>query len=1548
MALTQEQINEIKGKLNFLKRNDTYEVVVDGQTTEFNVTEEFTINEENIIRGYIDELVASDAAIEIFNQIEEDVSIVANTTGSGGNKVPESILFLDLDVFGENPTEKIGYLSKTGEFVEYDLSLAFMHELIHAVTGLPDTESSTSVFSSPETALGLTLEIANIIHGELIDPDTGQSYPEIVSYDSIIPIDAFNTDITEFTKGKIEGITNNKIDIGAFISDTRLANYGLSIVNTNNSKTIDGQATNDLFIYIQNPTAPESSVQIQTGAGNDYLYGSKGNDNLWGGKDNDYLNGGGGNDTLKGDDFAGGTGIDTAEYSDQFENYDIETTEGSFPVTTIDHVDGTEVDGKDTLEDIEWGIFNGERISIETLSETSSNEDGTETQTMVASQSQSAPRIIPLPLEDGVEDTEFVQVASTIANPNPEDPPTPPNVTLSAPVAMLDGNVDYTVNISPYQPNTQYNVVYIIDTSASMDAVELQAVKNAYTDLTNYYVDSELAENINFGVVSFGPDATKHTDSSGSQNLTADEAISVIQGLTATTAIGTNYTEALYQGFNFLASSPIRTKTSSNPGGATSISYFFSDGQHVDSPSNFTTRQTESKRLRRFSNVQAFGLDDNPMDFSGVQQNELDFVDSNDGVIFSGASNFSSELLKSGLAGDVESVNILVDGEIVDTLTPEQLTDSPMGLTYEGSVEGLDVSVDAENIITAEVVFTPESNLANTTVDYTVTAGEGEITDANGNPIDETGNNNGDEDEDPFERNRNGGDGDDDITLGYVDRGANGGAGGDYIVGNRRDNILDGGEGNDTIIAHGGDDTIVTGAGNDKVDGGEGFDTVLYSDVVYQGNSSISLTQAANTVNYNNTDTLTDVEFLQFSDVRISASTLEVTPTLEISDVSVIEGSMASFTVELSTPAPVDVVFDYSTADLDAVAGVDYIAASGELTIPAGQTTASLDLETIDDSEAETIEALGLNLSALSGATFDNNQTEYSTVITIEDNDNDPIESGNVIAEYGTIDNLNNAKQTIDLIDSYTNPVVFVQPPSYNDGDPALVRLDNINADSFDARIQEPNHLDGRHIEESASYFVFEAGSWQLEDGTLLEVGTTERSDLVRQGFDSVQFDSEFATSPVIMSQVQTYNGSDFVRTRQNNPTADGFLIGMEEEEANQNSGHVSEDLGWMAIEPGSGTWGNSTYYAGVTGNRINSNWDNIDFNSLFDSTPQLMAGISSYNGGDPAGLRYRNHDSNGIEIKVEEDTSLDTEVGHTNEIVDFLAVEGEGILSAVPTPIERVFGEVGTISNLNQNSQTIELENTYTNPVVFAMPLSYNGAAPAVARITDIQDDSFSVYAQEAEYEDGLHANENLSYIVLEAGTWELESGSILEVGTTDTDKVSTSGWDSIEYNGDFQQAPVVLSQVQTDNDSEFVRTRQRNKSIDGFQLTMEEEEANRSSGHGEESIGWLAIEPGSGSIDGFDYQAQTSANIDHNFKMLDFTSVFEQTPNILASLSSINGPDPSGLRYRNLGVSGVEIKVEEDRSLDNEVLHVNESVDWLAIGGEGLLSATPVDSFV
>ena len=300
----------------------------------------------------------------------------------------------------------------------------------------------------------------------------------------------------------------------------------------------------------------------------------------------------------------------------------------------------------------------------------------------------------------------------------------------------------------------------------------------------------------------------------------------------------------------------------------------------------------------------------------------------------------------------------------------------------------------------------------------------------------------------------------------------------------------------------------------------------------------------------------------------------------------------------------------------------------------------------------------------------------------------------------------------------------------------------------------------------------------------------------------------------------------------------------------------------------------------------------------------------------------------------------------NSNYLIENIEVEGslltaEEINSALEEqPI--TIGEFGRVAKFNHNRQTIELNNSYDNPVVFALPLSRNGGDPAIVRITDIQSNSFTAYLQEAEYKDGKHVNESFSYMVLEEGDWELSDGTLLEVGTIDTNRVTTNGWEDINFDVDFDSTPAILSQVQTKKGGQFVRTRQRQATIDGFRLSMEEEEALKKSGHLTETVGWLAIESGTGDWGDLEYQAGHTGNVvNHRGYNLDFDADFETNPLLFASLASFNGGDSAGLRYRNLNNTQVNIMVEEDQSLDSEIGHVNEIVDFLAISGTGDLAA-------
>ena len=273
----------------------------------------------------------------------------------------------------------------------------------------------------------------------------------------------------------------------------------------------------------------------------------------------------------------------------------------------------------------------------------------------------------------------------------------------------------------------------------------------------------------------------------------------------------------------------------------------------------------------------------------------------------------------------------------------------------------------------------------------------------------------------------------------------------------------------------------------------------------------------------------------------------------------------------------------------------------------------------------------------------------------------------NVIGETGIVNNLTNNSQTILLDHNYNNPVIFAQPLSYNGPEAAIVRIEDIKGDRFTASLQEPSNLDGYHTNESFSYLVLEKGTWQLEDDTLLEVGKVNTNLLSSYGWKNVDFTNDFADDPLIFSQVQTDNGADLVHTRQRNTNNSGFQITMQEEEARNNSGHATETLGWLAIDAGNGKWSQNNYLAGQTGNSVNHDWHTIGFKNNFSQSPVLLASIGTYNDADPSGLRYTNLKSDRVNIKVEEDTSKDAEVYHSNEAVNFLAVAGNNPLRGFP-----------------------------------------------------------------------------------------------------------------------------------------------------------------------------------------------------------------------------------------------------------------------------------------
>jgi hypothetical protein len=100
--------------------------------------------------------------------------------------------------------------------------------------------------------------------------------------------------------------------------------------------------------------------------------------------------------------------------------------------------------------------------------------------------------------------------------------------------------------------------------------------------------------------------------------------------------------------------------------------------------------------------------------------------------------------------------------------------------------------------------------------------------------------------------------------------------------------------------------------------------------------------------------------------------------TISINNVSVAEGdsgtTSAVFTVTLSQTSSQTVTMNFSTANVSAVAGLDYLAASGSLSFAPGETSKNIIVAVIGDESDEVDETFIVVLSSAANATFSDNQ----------------------------------------------------------------------------------------------------------------------------------------------------------------------------------------------------------------------------------------------------------------------------------------------------------------------------------------------------------------------------------------------------------------------------------------------------------------------------------------------------------------------------------------------------------------------------------------------
>jgi PKD repeat protein len=247
---------------------------------------------------------------------------------------------------------------------------------------------------------------------------------------------------------------------------------------------------------------------------------------------------------------------------------------------------------------------------------------------------------------------------------------------------------------------------------------------------------------------------------------------------------------------------------------------------------------------------------------------------------------------------------------------------------------------------------------------------------------------------------------------------------------------------------------------------------------------------------------------------------------------------------------------------------------------------------------------------------------------------------------------------------------------------------------------------------------------------------------------------------------------------------------------------------------------------------------------------------------------------------------------------------------------------EVGDLT-IDDVWKRVTFRQTFGDPIVVAAPLSANDFTPATVRIRHVGPTGFEIRIQEADYLNGRHAPETVSYLAMERGQHVLGTGIRVEAGRLTTPETPTQPFATVTFGQAFGVAPVVVSAVTSVNDARAMTTRMRNITTSSFEVAMQQlsNSAPNQATAATETIDYIAWEPSAGTVDGLTFEVNTTPEpVTDNLSTLRLLEPFLATPMFLAAMQTANNGAPTILRLDDKDPVEVHMQLEAEAALNDE----------------------------
>ncbi len=274
---------------------------------------------------------------------------------------------------------------------------------------------------------------------------------------------------------------------------------------------------------------------------------------------------------------------------------------------------------------------------------------------------------------------------------------------------------------------------------------------------------------------------------------------------------------------------------------------------------------------------------------------------------------------------------------------------------------------------------------------------------------------------------------------------------------------------------------------------------------------------------------------------------------------------------------------------------------------------------------------------------------------------------------------------------------------------------------------------------------------------------------------------------------------------------------------------------------------------------------------------------------------------------------------------------------------------EWGTTS-VDGAATTVLLAKTYTSPVVVTSVNYANNTVPIVTRVSNVTSTSFDVRLQNPS--GGSVVAETVSYLVVEEGAHTIDGVQIEARTITSTVTDENNSWaGEVQSYLQSYTSPVVLGQVMSEQDGAWSvfwnRGGSRTAPPSATSLAVGKEVAEDPVvARNDETLGFIVIEAGHGTIGGVEYEAALGADtvrgIGNNPPYTyTFNTAFASAPAVtvvtMAAMDGGNGGwaytfGPSASTASTLGLA-----IDEDQLNDSERNHTTEQVGYVVFASSG-----------